>query len=215
MSKNLSNEVICPHCDRSFTLRTNMLRHLALVHGVNEHGDRADNKTLRRYKNYNRKKNRADLKLQDLCSSTGEDDDDGSSLEDHTDSCLPEYDDDDEDSGEEDDEEEDDTEEVDDGEEENDDKQVNSKFTKKMEDIMNSGMGENVKFMHYARILGQYWNATKRNTIRPQTTNATERPPITEDRRRTMKKKHRTSSSLPVGSRRIRSRARLSSWLPY
>ena len=178
-----------------------MLRHLALVHGVNEHGDRIEKKALRRYKNYNRKKIHSDTKSQDMCFSNDEDDDDENSFEDYNDSCLADYDDDD--SGEEDDE------------EEGDDKEVKSEFTKKMEDIMNSGMGENVKFMRYAHILGQYWNATKRNMSRPQTMNATGRPSIIEESRRTMKKKRGTSSALPVGSRRIRSRMCLSSWLPY
>ena len=47
---------ICPHCYRSFSLKTNKIRHLALVHGVDEHGDAVNIKIQERYKRYNRKK---------------------------------------------------------------------------------------------------------------------------------------------------------------
>lgn len=169
-----ASQEICSYCCRSFSLKTNKLRHLALVHGVNEYGRQIDSKTLRRYKGYNRKK------VHDYDMNSADDN-------------LSDYD----------------GEKKDDDDSEEDDDNVKSNFSLKMEKIMNSDIGENEKFRQYACVLNQYWHANNKNSDRFQTVNAIDGTPTNENSR---KMGHIGTT---VGRRRIRSRMRQPSWLPY
>ena len=218
MSGNKSSEKLCIYCDRAFTLKTNKLRHLALVHGVSEFGNRINNKILQRYKNYNQKKAPAAVSPPDTTCSN--DDSDSNSREDYYESFLSEYDvinaDEENETKDEANKEDAEEEEIDDDTVYKDvDGQVEPNFNMKMEEIMNSSMGEHEKFRHYALVLNQYWNGTNKNSGRFRIINTNGLSAIAEDLRRKVKTKRGIASASVARRHQLRSGMHSSSWIPY